>query len=186
MVGLLLAAPAPGLDGAGRRTGPGRLGNGSARSARSSSCPALCVRADHRPGMAAQADQGRRADAPPLPCPSMVISFRNYVTIKHFSLAPVRRAGPSTAGQRPPPTVPRSRFPPTMRALCPSPSQQRRGPDWLDHGATSPDQVRDPPRRDAPRADGSQLQPARVRAAALAGGQRDQQGRGQALLPCSG
>ena len=55
-----LAAPAPGLDGAGRRTGPGCLGNGPA--GRRDLHPARPgVRADHRPGMAGQADQGRRA-----------------------------------------------------------------------------------------------------------------------------
>jgi Dolichyl-phosphate-mannose-protein mannosyltransferase len=69
--------------------------------------------------------------------PILVISFRNYVAIKHFSLAPYAagtiygRAGAAA-------DCATLTLPAYERALCPSPGQQARGPDWLDHGATSP------------------------------------------------
>ena len=66
-----------------------------------------------------------------------MISFRNYVAIKHFSLAPYavgtiygRAAAAADCATL--------SLPPYERALCPSPAQQSRGPDWLDHAAASP------------------------------------------------
>src|SRR6266436_3345171 len=69
--------------------------------------------------------------------PILAVSFRNYVVIKHFSLAPYAagtiygRAGAAA-------DCATLTLPAYERALCPSPGQQAQGPDWLDHGATSP------------------------------------------------
>ncbi len=69
--------------------------------------------------------------------PILVISFRNYVAIKHFSLAPYA-AGTIYGRAAAAADCATLTLPPYERALCPSPGQQARGPDWLDHGATSP------------------------------------------------
>ena len=69
--------------------------------------------------------------------PILVISFRNYVTIRHFSLAPYA-AGTIYGRAAAAADCATLTVPSYERALCPSPGQQARGPDWLDHGATSP------------------------------------------------
>ncbi len=69
--------------------------------------------------------------------PILVISFRNYVTIKHFSLAPYA-AGTIYGRAAAAADCATLSLPPYERALCPSPAQQARGPDWLDHAAASP------------------------------------------------
>jgi hypothetical protein len=69
--------------------------------------------------------------------PILVVSFRNYVAIRHFSLAPYA-AGTIYGRAAAAADCATLTLPPYQRALCPSPSQQARGPDWLDHGATSP------------------------------------------------
>lgn len=76
--------------------------------------------------------------------PILVISFRNYVAIKHFSLAPYA-AGTIYGRAAAAADCATLTLPPYERALCPSPSQQARGPDWLDHGATSPIKYVAPP-----------------------------------------
>jgi hypothetical protein len=76
--------------------------------------------------------------------PILVISFRNYVAIKHFSLAPYA-AGTIYGRAAAAANCATLTLPPYERALCPSPSQQARGPDWLDHGAASPIKYVTPP-----------------------------------------
>src|SRR6266851_123962 len=76
--------------------------------------------------------------------PILVISFRNYVTIKHFSLAPYA-AGTIYGRAAAAADCATLTLPSYERPLCPSPSQQARGPDWLDHGATSPIKYVAPP-----------------------------------------
>jgi 4-amino-4-deoxy-L-arabinose transferase-like glycosyltransferase len=76
--------------------------------------------------------------------PILVISFRNYVTIKHFSLAPYA-AGTIYGRAAAAADCATLTLPSYERALCPSPAQQARGPDWLDHGATSPIKYVTPP-----------------------------------------
>ncbi len=76
--------------------------------------------------------------------PILVISFRNYVAIKHFSLAPYA-AGTIYGRAAAAADCATLTLPPYERALCPSPSQQARGPDWLDHGAASPIKYVAPP-----------------------------------------
>ena len=76
--------------------------------------------------------------------PILVISFRNYVAIKHFSLAPYA-AGTIYGRAAAAAGCATLTLPPYERALCPSPSQQARGPDWLDHGAASPIKYVAPP-----------------------------------------
>jgi len=76
--------------------------------------------------------------------PILVISFRNYVAIKHFSLAPYA-AGTIYGRAAAAAGCATLTLPPYERALCPSPAQQARGPDWLDHGAASPIKYVAPP-----------------------------------------
>ncbi len=76
--------------------------------------------------------------------PILMISFRNYVTNRHFSLAPYA-AGTIYGRAAAAADCATLRLPRYERALCPSPSQQARGPDWLDHGATSPIKYVTPP-----------------------------------------
>jgi hypothetical protein len=76
--------------------------------------------------------------------PILVISFRNYVAIKHFSLAPYA-AGTIYGRAAAAADCATLTLPPYERALCPSASQQARGPDWLDHGAASPIKYVAPP-----------------------------------------
>lgn len=76
--------------------------------------------------------------------PILAISFRNYVTIKHFSLAPYA-AGTIYGRAAAAANCATLTLPSYERALCPSPGQQARGPDWLDHGATSPIKYVAPP-----------------------------------------
>ena len=76
--------------------------------------------------------------------PILVISFRNYVEIRHFSLAPYA-AGTIYGRAAAAADCATLTLPPYERALCPSPAQQARGPDWLDHGATSPIKYVAPP-----------------------------------------
>jgi hypothetical protein len=76
--------------------------------------------------------------------PILVISFRNYVAIKHFSLAPYA-AGTIYGRAAAAADCATLTLPPYERPLCPSASQQARGPDWLDHGATSPIKYVAPP-----------------------------------------
>jgi hypothetical protein len=69
--------------------------------------------------------------------PIVVVSFRNYVTIKHFSLAPyaagtVYGRAAAAAG------CATLKVPSYERKLCPPRQVQLRGPDWLNHGAGSP------------------------------------------------
>ena len=45
---------------------------------------------------------------------------------------------PRSAGWSPRPTAPRSRLPPAVRPLCPTPREQANGPDWLEHSKYSP------------------------------------------------
>ena len=76
--------------------------------------------------------------------PILVVSFRNYVTIRHFSLAPYA-AGTIYGRAAAAADCATLTVPSYERALCPSPSQQASGPDWLDHGATSPIKYVTPP-----------------------------------------
>jgi hypothetical protein len=76
--------------------------------------------------------------------PILAISFRNYVAIKHFSLAPYA-AGTIYGRAAAATDCATLTLPAYERALCPSASQQARGPDWLDHGATSPIKYVAPP-----------------------------------------
>jgi Dolichyl-phosphate-mannose-protein mannosyltransferase len=76
--------------------------------------------------------------------PILVICFRNYVAIKHFSLAPYA-AGTIYGRAAAAADCATLTLPPYERALCPTPGQQARGPDWLDHGATSPIKYVAPP-----------------------------------------
>ena len=76
--------------------------------------------------------------------PILVISFRNYVAIKHFSLAPYA-AGTIYGRAAAAADCATLALPPYERALCPSPAQQARGPDWLDHAAVSPIKYVTPP-----------------------------------------
>jgi 4-amino-4-deoxy-L-arabinose transferase-like glycosyltransferase len=69
--------------------------------------------------------------------PILLISYRNYVTIKHFGLAPYASGtmyGRAAAAA----DCATLRLPGYERPLCPSPKQQALGPDWLNHGAGSP------------------------------------------------
>ncbi|HEY9240390.1 MAG TPA: phospholipid carrier-dependent glycosyltransferase, partial [Streptosporangiaceae bacterium] len=77
--------------------------------------------------------------------PILFISYRNYVTIKHFGLAPYA-AGTvygRTAAAADCATLNLPRY---ERPLCPPHQQQVLGPDWLDHGAQSPIKTAVPPR----------------------------------------
>ncbi len=76
--------------------------------------------------------------------PILFISYRNYVTIKHFGLAPYA-AGTiygRTAAAADCATLSLPRY---ERPLCPTHQQQLLGPDWLDHGAGSPIKTAVPP-----------------------------------------
>jgi len=69
--------------------------------------------------------------------PILVISFRNYVAIKHFALAPY--AANSIYGRAAAAAdCSTLTLPSYERSLCPSRSEQARGPDWLDHSTASP------------------------------------------------
>lgn len=77
--------------------------------------------------------------------PILFISYRNYVTIKHFALAPYA-AGTiygRTAAAADCATLTLPRY---QRPLCPPHRQQVLGPDWLDHGAGSPIKTAVPPK----------------------------------------
>ena len=76
--------------------------------------------------------------------PILAISFRNYVVIRHFSLAPYA-AGTIYGRAAAAADCATLTLPPYERPLCPSPGQQARGPDWLDHGTTSPIKYVAPP-----------------------------------------
>lgn len=76
--------------------------------------------------------------------PILFISYRNYVTIRHFGLAPYA-AGTiygRTAAAADCATLSLPRY---ERPLCPTHQQQLLGPDWLDHGAGSPIKTAVPP-----------------------------------------
>ncbi len=69
--------------------------------------------------------------------PILLVSYRNYVTIKHFALAPYASGtmyGRAAAAA----DCATLQLPGDEQPLCPSPEQQALGPDWLDHGAGSP------------------------------------------------
>jgi hypothetical protein len=69
--------------------------------------------------------------------PIVVGSFRNYVTIKHFSLAPYA-AGTVYGRAAAAADCATLKVPSYERELCPPRQVQLRGPDWLNHGAGSP------------------------------------------------
>jgi hypothetical protein len=69
--------------------------------------------------------------------PIVVVSFRNYVTIKHFSLAPYA-AGTVYGRAAAAADCATLKVPSYERELCPPRQVQLRGPDWLNHGAGSP------------------------------------------------
>lgn len=76
--------------------------------------------------------------------PILFISYRNYVTIKHFGLAPYA-AGTVYGRTAAAAGCATLTLPSYERALCPPHWQQVRGPDWLDHGAQSPIKTAVPP-----------------------------------------
>jgi hypothetical protein len=76
--------------------------------------------------------------------PILFISYRNYVTIKHFGLAPYA-AGTVYGRTAAAADCATLSLPSYERALCPPHWQQVRGPDWLDHGAQSPIKTAVPP-----------------------------------------
>jgi hypothetical protein len=69
--------------------------------------------------------------------PIVVVSFRNYVSIKHFSLAPYA-AGTVYGRAAAAADCATLKVPSYERKLCPPRQVQLRGPDWLNHGAASP------------------------------------------------
>jgi hypothetical protein len=76
--------------------------------------------------------------------PILFMSFRNYLAIKSFSLAPYASAtiyGRAAAAA----DCATLRLPASEQSLCPTPQQQAMGPDWLDHGAGSPIKTFKPP-----------------------------------------
>jgi hypothetical protein len=76
--------------------------------------------------------------------PIVAVSFRDYVVIHRFALAPYAQStiyGRMAAAA----DCQTLRIPSYERPLCPSAKQQARGPDWLDHGLTSPIKTYQPP-----------------------------------------
>jgi len=69
--------------------------------------------------------------------PIAAVSFRNYVTLRHFSLAPYA-AGTVYGRAAAAADCTTLRLPSYERQLCPPRQVQRHGPDWLNHGAGSP------------------------------------------------
>ena len=146
--------------------------------------PALAYDADRRPGLARQADQGRRAvrGIRPADPGDQLPELRGH---QAFLARPVRRGDnlrPGRGRRRLRHAVPspvRARALPFSRPAGPRPGLA--GP----RGRVT-DQVRDPAGGDASRAHGGRLQPACVRAAAREDGYRDRQGRGQALRHAAG
>ena len=69
--------------------------------------------------------------------PILAASFRNEVAIHNFGLAPY--SGGSAYGRMAAVAdCATLKLPAYERALCPTPRQQRNGPDWLDHQVGSP------------------------------------------------
>src|SRR3989440_9091521 len=69
--------------------------------------------------------------------PVLAASLRNQFVIHNFGLAPY--AGGSIYGRMAAAAdCATLKLPPHERALCPTPQQQRNGPDWLDHQLGSP------------------------------------------------
>ncbi len=69
--------------------------------------------------------------------PILLISYRNYMTVRQFGLAPYA-AGTIYGRAAAAADCATLRLPAYEQPLCPSPRQQALGPDWLDHGAGSP------------------------------------------------
>ena len=76
--------------------------------------------------------------------PILFISYRNYVTIKHFGLAPYA-AGTIYGRTAAAADCATLSLPAYERPLCPPHRMQMLGPDWLDHGAGSPIKRAAPP-----------------------------------------
>jgi hypothetical protein len=69
--------------------------------------------------------------------PIVAVSFRDYVTIHRFSLAPYAQS--TIYGRMAEAADCQTlRIPSYERSLCPTRQQRVRGPDWLDHGLRSP------------------------------------------------
>jgi hypothetical protein len=69
--------------------------------------------------------------------PILAASLRNEIVIHNFGLAPY--AGGSIYGRMAAAAdCATLKLPPYERAICPTPQQQRNGPDWLDHQVGSP------------------------------------------------
>ncbi len=178
-----LAAAAPAVDGAGRGARPGRLGDGP--PGRRDLHPARAgLRADHRAGLARQADQGGGAVRRLRPAHpgDQLPELRGH---QAFLARPVRGRDHLRPGRGRRRLRHADAAPLRARAL-PLPEPAGAGPGLAGPRGHVADQVRGPPAGDAPRGDGGQLQPACLRAAALAGGQRDRPGRHQALRRRSG
>jgi hypothetical protein len=77
--------------------------------------------------------------------PILFISYRNYVTIKHFGLAPYA-AGTIYGRTAAAADCATLTLPSYERPLCPPHRMQVLGPDWLDHGAGSPIKRAVPPK----------------------------------------
>jgi hypothetical protein len=76
--------------------------------------------------------------------PILVGSYRDYVAIKHFALAPYAQStiyGRAAAAA----DCQTLRLPAYERPLCPTRQQQAQGADWLDHGPLSPIKTYKPP-----------------------------------------
>jgi len=69
--------------------------------------------------------------------PIVAVSCHNYLTLRHFSLAPYA-AGTVYGRAAAAADCATLRVPSYERRLCPPRSVQLRGPDWLNHGAGSP------------------------------------------------
>ncbi len=76
--------------------------------------------------------------------PILFVSYRNYVTIRSFGLAPYA-AGTIYGRTAAAADCATLRLPSYERPLCPPHRQQVLGPDWLDHGAESPIKTAVPP-----------------------------------------
>ena len=76
--------------------------------------------------------------------PILAVSYRDYVAIKHFALAPYAQStiyGRAAAAA----DCQTLRLPAYEQSLCPSRREQALGPDRLDHGALSPIKSYKPP-----------------------------------------
>jgi hypothetical protein len=69
--------------------------------------------------------------------PILAASAREYAVIHKFGLAPYA-SGSIYGRMAAAADCPALKLPPYERALCPTPQQQRNGPDWLDHQFGSP------------------------------------------------